>query len=303
MSRLGIERTTGLVCAGPNYACYPVWPLPILSSTKLIESPQDFQSIPINDDAAAHGWLFYEYSFDPVSRIRRGRLFQHLGNSDSQDSLVEVHPVIASEARGPTQLRKTVNPFIECTDLLNIPNRGEGLQLAIGMAGAYSLWRIVQTEKLISNDVMVTLRAESAFDILPSLDTSKMTPHSVPLIKKALERVLDAAYKELPTSVVDQCRNAATVVVSHWLQQLQGTLQATYDDLGKCVNAVQSHFKSPEQPRHLLCSALEIINKLHPRVKDNEARRMDLRPVSDADAELSVRVLGFVIREVGWALI
>ncbi len=301
MSRLGIERSTGLIYAGPNDVRYPVWPLPILSSATLIESPQNFQSIPINYDSSSFGWLFYEYSFDPVSRIRRGRLFQHQGNSDAEETLVEVHPAIASEAALSTFTRKPLNLFIACSELLNQPNRGEGLQLAIGVTGAYSLWRIVQTEKLLSNDVMVTLRAESAFAILPTLDTSKMTPHSVPLVKSALERVLDAAYKELPTSVVDQCRNAATVLAAHWLQQLQDTTQATNDDLGKCISAIQSHFKAPNQPRHMLCAALEIINKLHPRGKDNESRRMELRPVTDSDAELAVHALGFVIREVGWA--
>jgi hypothetical protein len=301
MSRLGIERSSGLVYSGPNDARYPVWPLPILSSAKLIESPQDFQSIPVSYDAASFTWLFYEYSFDPVSRIRRGRLFQHHGNSDSEVTFVEVHPAIASEAALSTFTRKPLNLFIACSELLNKPSRGEGLQLAIGVAGAYSLWRVVQTEKLISNDVMVTLRAESAFDILPALDISKMTPQSVPLVKKALERVLDAAYKELPTSVVDQCRNAATVVVAHWLQQLQDSPQATDDDLGKCISTIQAHFKLTNQPRNMLYAALEIINKLHPRGKDNEARRMDLRPVSDSDAELAVHALGFVIREVGWA--
>jgi len=70
-------------------------------------------------------------------------------------------------------------------------------------------------------------------------------------------------------------------------------------DLGEWIKAVKNHFQ--DRPKHALCSALEIVNKLHPRGKDNELVKLDLRPVTEGDAELAVHAIGFVLREVGWA--
>jgi hypothetical protein len=51
-----------------------------------------------------------------------------------------------------------------------------------------------------------------------------------------------------------------------------------------------------------LLSALSVVNLLHPRGKDNEVERYELRPVHDGDAELAVHAVGFVLREIGWTL-
>ncbi|MFZ6849316.1 hypothetical protein [Undibacterium sp. RuRC25W] len=37
------------------------------------------------------------------------------------------------------------------------------------------------------------------------------------------------------------------------------------------------------------------------QVKDNELEKMQLRAVTEEDAELAVNALGFVILEIGWA--
>jgi hypothetical protein len=302
MSRLGFDRTTGFVYEGRGDPIYPTWPLPVLSQATLIESPGDFEKIPSNFESQPFTWMFREDSFDPVSRIRRGRVFQKFGSQGWESIKVEAHPAIRSDIQLVThdgKVRKDLSVYIECTDLLNKANKGEGMRLAIGVSGGYSLWRIVQSECTANLDVLVTLRAESAFGILPELETSKIHPTSLSSVVSALGRVLDAAYRELPTSVVDQCRNAATVIVSRWMYQQSNIDKPIEKDLGAWIRSIQDHFK--ERPKHALVSALEIINKLHPRGKDNELVRHDLRPVTDGDAEIAVNAIGFVLREIGWA--
>ena len=83
------------------------------------------------------------------------------------------------------------------------------------------------------------------------------------------------------------------------MQQETNSDKPVEQDLGAWIKAVQKHHV--EKPRVALCSALEIINKLHPRGKANEAMRLDLRPVTEGDAELAVHAVAFVIREIGWA--
>ncbi|WP_423680469.1 hypothetical protein [Undibacterium sp. WLHG33] len=302
MSRLGFDKETGMVYEGRGDPSYPIWPTPVLAQATLIESPTCFKLLPHNFETNPFAWMFREDSFDPVSRVRRGRLFQKFGNSGWENTQVEVHPALSSDMRSvgsSGRVNKTLGLFIECTELLSKPNKGEGARLAIGGVSAFSLWRIIQTERTVNQDVLVTLRAESAFGILPDLDLSKINPESIKRISSAIARVLDAAYRELPTSVVDQCRNAATVLISRWMYQETSSEQQEEKDLGAWINTVRNHFK--ERPKIALCSALDIISKLHPRGKDNELEKMQLRAVTDEDAEFAVHTLGFIIREIGWS--
>ncbi|WP_244859798.1 hypothetical protein [Nitrosospira sp. NRS527] len=273
----------------------------MVSQTTLVEAPADLKKIPHSFDSDPFTWMFREDSFDPVSRIRRGRLFQKLGNQGWESVVVEAHPAIFSEIRAiatADKPSKSLSVYAECTELLNKANRGEGMRLAIGVSSAYSLWRIVQTEYSVNRDILVTLRSESAFGILPDIDTSKIHPGNLPGVQSAIDRVLNAAYRELPSSVVDQCRNAATVIISRWMHQQTNSSTPAEKDLGDWIKVIENHFK--DKPKVALCSALKIINRLHPRGKDNEKVLRDLRQITEDDAELTVYAIGFIIREIRW---
>lgn len=302
MSRLGIERTTGLVYEGRGDPTFPAWPTPVVSQATLIESPADLKNLPGSLDHDPFSWMFRESSFDPVSRVRRGLLFQKMGNVGWESTWVEGHPASSTDQRiinneGP-RLRKELSIYSECSDLLNRHRNGEGMRLAIGGRDGHSLWKILQTERTVNLDVMVTLRAESSFGILPALDKSKISPVDLPKVEAALTRVLDAAYRELPSSVVDQCRNAICVVATRWAQMSVEDERNPFPDLGQLITGIS--LKHPQ--RKALLSALEIVNRLHPRGKDNEVERLELRPVHDGDAELAVHAVAFVLREIGWAI-
>lgn len=302
MSRLGIERTTGLVYEGRGDPTFPAWPTPIVSQATLIEKPGDIQGLPSSLDIDPFSWMFRESSFDPVSRVRRGLLFQKMGNAGWESVVVEGHPASSTDQHmirdvGP-RLRKELSVYMECSNLLNTHRKGEGMRLAIGSKDGHSLWKILQTERTVNLDVLVTLRAESVFGILPTLDKGKIAPDALSRVEAALSRVLDAAYRELPTSVVDHCRNAACVVVTSWAKMTEEMDKSQHPDLGQLIKKMEAKFPQNKA----LHSALDVINRLHPRGKDNEVARLDLRAVNDGDAELAVHAIAFVLREIGWAL-
>ncbi|MDO3617947.1 hypothetical protein Q3O97_19050 [Ralstonia pseudosolanacearum] len=301
MSRLGIEHQNGLIYEGRDNPSNLAVPTPMVSQCALIESPADLRKLPQGIDSDPFRWVFREDSFDPVSRIRRGRVFQHFTGNNRELVSVNAHPFLPSDlSRGSSggRLQKEMTVFIHCTQLLSRHDRGEGLQLAIGHAGAYSLWRILQTELTVSQDVLVTLRAESAYGVMPALDSAQIPDDSRQSVTEAYERVMNVAYRDSPTSVVDQCRNLCAVLVARWLRQLTGDDTALHEDLGRCISAVQSHFG--DKGHRLVRASLETVNLLHPRGKENERERYSLRAVSNADAELALYATGFVIREIGW---
>lgn len=302
MSRLGIDIDTGLVYEGREGPTHPVWPTPPVCNATLIEVPSDIQKIPRNFSSDPFSWIFVETSFDFSARIRRGKLYQNFGNVSREEMRVEAHPAVHSDlikaANNGWRVLKSLTVYTECTQLLSRHNKGEGLRLMLGLSDAASSWKIVQVERSIEADILLTLRSESALGILPELDKSRISPQSFGSVKSAYDRALDAAYRELPTSVVDQCRNAAVVCVSRWMQQLVGCSSPIEQDLGTWIKAVKNHFGDNE--KIALRSALEIINKLHPRGKDNERHKMSLRVVDENDAVFAVHALGFVLREIGW---
>jgi len=300
MARLGFDRRTGLVYEGMDGPTHPVWPTPALSQATLIEGPADLQRIPSDFDGL--GWAFIDGSFDPGSRVRRGRLFQKFGPVSWEPTQVEAHPAINSDllkaANNGGRVSKELSVYYECTDLLQRRNRGEGLQLALGRKDGHSLWRILQTERIASGDVLVTLRAESVFGVISELDSTQIATNSLPGVQAALNRVVNSAYRELPQSVVDHCRNAAVMLISRWMQKVTSSANPIEQDLGQWINAVRRQFGEGE--RVALRSALETINRLHPRGKDNESFKHSLRQIDELDAEYALHALGFVIREVNW---
>lgn len=302
MSRLGIDINTGLVYEGRTGPTHPVWPTPPVCSATLIETPSDLQKIPRSFSSNPFGWVFVETSFDFGTRVRRGRLYQNFGNTNREMVQVEAHPALHSDlikaANNGWHVSKDLTVYIEATDLLLRENKGVGLRMVLGQADACSIWKIVQVERSLGSDVVLVLRAESALGVLPELDPTRISPSSFASIKSAYDRALDAAYRELPTSVVDQCRNAAVVFISRWMQQQDGSQAPTEKDLGAWIKAIQNRFGDKEMVA--LRSALEIIARLHSRGKDNERHKMSLRTVEEDDAELAVHALGFVLRELDW---
>jgi hypothetical protein len=85
---------------------------------------------------------------------------------------------------------------------------------------------------------MVTLKSLSAFGILPAIHLAKVPEEFKQAISRAIERVLDPAFRETPISVIDHCRNAMAVLLSRWLVA-QGHDQSIFgDDLGKIASVV-----------------------------------------------------------------
>lgn len=303
MSRLGIDINSGLVYEGRSSPTHPVWPTPPVCNATLIESPGDFRGVPRSFSNDPFGWVFVETSFDFGTRIRRGRLYQNFTNIDREAMPVEAHPAVHSDlikaANNNWRVSKELTVYIECKNLLARRNRGVGARLVLGQIDACSTWKIVQVERSIESDVVVTLRAESALGALPELDRSRIEPSSFASVESAYDRVLDAAYRELPTSVVDQCRNAVVVFVSRWMQHEEGSLSPTEKDLGEWVKAIVARYG--EKEKIALRSALEIIARLHSRGKDNERYKMSLREVEEDDAAMAIHAVGFILREIGWA--
>lgn len=70
---IGIDTNTWLVYEGVSNYGHGVWPTPVLTAATLIQAETDWDRIPRSQIVEESKLIFREDSFDPVSRIRRGR--------------------------------------------------------------------------------------------------------------------------------------------------------------------------------------------------------------------------------------
>jgi len=193
------------------------------------------------------------------------------------------------------QFTKGLFTYQPCQLLVARADRGLGTVLALGAGRASSSWRVIQAEVLVDDDILVSLKALSAFGILPALAHEKVPEGQRQSVLRAIDRVLDAAFRESPISIIDHCRNAAQVVLSSWMVQGGEEEKIMGKDLDAVCKAVERFNKVAAR------DAANIVRLLHSRGKANKQETENLRLAVEEDAELSVQALGFLLREVGWA--
>ena len=289
----------GLVYDGDGNFFRAIHPIPVLTRASCDWIPESCE-----DSAHSAPMIFREDSFDPITRIRRGRLYHrdtqqgaktlpaenvhnypfgpHIGITDGQwgaDSWYTPYTPYTPSAKG------------RASDKL-------GSQVQLGNGGVETVWRVVQTERILSYDILFTLRAVSFLGSLPriadTIESLQRKPVDAQSIQAALDQVVDAFHAQQPQPLADVCREATRAVLAAWIGGL-----AEAKDLGEVIPKV------PED-QSLLRRAAYIINRLHPRGKSAEKERQArmgnaLRPVVDEDAETCVNLLGLIVREIGWA--
>ena len=297
---LGIDQQTGLVYEGADGPDLPVFPPPSVTLATLIQEPADWQRLPADLHSGHTAWVFREDSFDAVSRTRRGRLYQPWANTRPYEFRVAPNAYdIASSRRAGSDGRipRLLYRYQPCSTLLQMTHQGQSQTLALGNPRAASAWLIVQTEVLASQDVMVTLKAKTAFGLLPEIDEAQVPQEYRADVAKVIDATLDAAFRAPAASVIDHCRDALQVILSRWLAKKNNTVNVLTLDLGKVALAFD------KQGANLLCvnRLADMVAKLHARAKTNQQVEWGGRPPVEEDAELALQCLSFAIREIGWA--
>lgn len=295
---IGYEPDTGHVYEGGGQPVYACTPAPVLMQAKLVETPEDMNTLPQGLSTTPLNWVFREESFDAVTRVRRGRLYEPYPDSQPSYVMTRGHPSnVFSSFRDGDQLQKRLFRYWPCLSLLGKARGGNGLVLAIGQARGWSTWRITQVEQALSDEVLITLKSLSTFGFLPELRADLVPKEHLQAVQRAIERVLDAAHREGPISVIDHCRNAAVVLLGRWMIAKGEAQQFLTTDLSAIARKLR------DDPYRMTASAgvAEMLARLHVRGKANEQESKGLRLAQEEDGHAAVHSVGFLLREIGWA--
>lgn len=202
MEYLGFERQTGAVYEGQPDHGYRVIPPPHLSPIRFLS---DGKVPPINhygDGLATE--LFREDDFDPVTKLRRGRVFKfgfsHLRQWHVFDPYRQTLPVV-QWAKGIAQ--EISLPTYEGRDLPEFKDVPAHLlpTVVIGWYPHFTFWKIVSIECNLVGTPVLSLRAKHSLGDTPELLMEKIDDIMRVPLSEALGKVEASVNRLSPTEI------------------------------------------------------------------------------------------------------
>lgn len=293
MTYLCVDLANELIYEGANSGIgRGIWPTPVVTQAALnSEGKNPLDEIKNSFHSFSYRTVFREDFYDPISGIRRGRLY----DIESERALWQVtrHPADATEGAGLSVLKKELRVFKShhiSIDQLREPRR---ISIVLGTEELPSLWHLFHLERLYSGDQQIYIRPVAGPSFLEPLDIEKVPTELRQRFLAEYRALSEDYYKANPESVIDHCRDLAVVILQTKFSLLGKS--SNEDDLAKLIAGLKT---LDEVGNRLFRSAAFLVNGLHVRRKPNEAIRYNFRAVTIGDAELAVACVNFLIREV-----
>jgi HEPN domain-containing protein len=294
-SVLGISSYGFIFEGDSEYGAHLVWPLPVMTLAKFVGESEDILA-PASGNEHPH-YYFREDFFDPVSRIRRGRFYNATGGANGWRVMQSLNVFIPGRIETDGLINITASSYRPYW-LSNDRNAEKDL-VVLGKSNAFSIWTIIGIEAISTGEELVTLRARQSLGALPDVYWTKIPIDHRNKVEESIKTLADDYRRAGPESVIDRAREAATAILSAYLQS-KGDNSASGKDLNDLVKKLVASAK-PNEQRILACSA-EIAQRLHTRGKNAAKEQFDdLRPIREQDAELAVQCVGVMLCDLRWA--
>jgi hypothetical protein len=294
MSFLGICQNTQKIYEGNYSHGYPVTYNTLLAPVAFVGMDGEVASeYSRKTQGDFPEWIFREDYFDPITKIRRGRVYQAHGHQPYtwhvQDNGRNDLP---TESWSGGTAQKTDVVFYQRSGLTQLRNATQYPSVIIGKDPFITIWRIIDIEYSITDTPMLTLKSFRSFGAIPRMIENNIAPDIKMALLTALEKVENSSNRLGPTDVVDRCRDSLSIVFGY----LGGDRGK---DLGKAIEAFEK--RNGNRQESLVSWSGRIVNRLHPRGKPNEQHNKGLRDLTEEDAQLALRCLWLVLVEQGWA--
>ena len=277
----------GIVYEGNRHQLWTLYPTPLIS--RAVCAFIEGQNL-----------VFREDSFDPMTRIRRGRFYRLCGERSGKWKASSVSNGLYGSLVGISSDIFDEDYSFE----LALIQKDKVIRkeiVRIGEGNAMTAWHVVGVEQNIFGQQVYTLRAQSLLGVLPELSDVPLDRENGPVeqgkitqVRVSLNQLTDIYHRFQPVPTVDAARETTRVILAAWIGS-----KANCQDLGGVINLIPKEMS-------MLCSAAYIVNRLHPRTKTSEQetqaeKGITLREPTEDDAQTSVHLVGMMLREIGWA--
>lgn len=301
MSRmLGINESQGLIYEGDSsYGVHLVWPTPVLTRAAFFDSTaKEFSS---SGTYCPVKFTFREDSFDPVSRVRRGRFYKNSGSSGVRwyalpNPLVTIQRTSEVDSNG--LLAISVVDYYPCILSTELNSLGISFPVVVlGNGKSSSIWTIISVEAGLTGEELVTLKSRQSLGALPELNFEKLRELKGESIQEALQTLEDDYHLASPESVVDRANEAATRILNVFLGSKGRSGQ---DSLHKAIT--EAGKLDAKDKKVIVGNAADVVRLLHGRTKYAVQRDKNTRDVREQDAELAMQCIGVMLCDLGWAV-
>ncbi|MEQ8322071.1 MAG: hypothetical protein RH946_17545 [Rhodospirillales bacterium] len=292
MLTIGIDSNSGLLYEGTGvYNGRAVWPLPFISQACITYASDGLLKAENSSIHDAKGLRFREDYFDPISRIRRGRFYTaSTGGAQPAEWHVQPHPATPLE-NVPTDRSGIVKRLYTFHNIPNwetyLDDRKEQPLVLLGAGESFTVWSVVDVERIATGEDLVTLKARRSFGILPVVDYAIIGKEFREPLRECLDALIDEARRASPTSVIDRARDAASQAL---LIHYKGKVNK---DLGELAKRIEG------DGLIIAACASKIIARLHARAKPAERSKRELLSIREQDAELAIQCVGTILCELG----
>lgn len=312
---IGVDENTALHYEGsPTLYGHAIWPTPFLSIASHIGTFANWTRSTHVSNLQNAEMVFREDFFDPVARIRRGRLYTRSTAANPATWHVQRHPAYSARGQsnmsGPnTIVGQDANGFIQ-TRLITFvswtasesffANRRNAV-LILGFADRVASHTILDVERLANGEELITVRTRASLGILPELIESAIPEAFSALALEQYEKAANAAFRDDAESVVDRCREAAAAAL---IAERSQFVEPNSTNLGKDLGDLANFFTTPQfgekGGRVILSNSARIIARMHARSKSSERVNKGHGALTEGDAECALSLLGTIYRELGW---
>ena len=282
---IGIDKETGVfheLVSGTN--AIPYSKPPVITSAKFIQEKNSEAKASGKNEC--NGYKFREDSFDPTTRIRRGRFY--IATPKIEEECYVYPPVESGQPLHRTprrlytfQVDSIWHKFIQKKNKLPL--------VYLGIEERFTVWEIISVEAISTGEDLVTLKGRNSFGILPDLDESKVTSEVYKSLSDSLSTIASEVHTASPSSLIHSIRDIALDLLTTYVSPPN-----KLDDVAKLAN------KLNEQQKFVASWASHIIAKLHSRAKSNERKARNFRPISPSDSHLAIECLILLMKELNY---
>jgi hypothetical protein len=203
------------------------------------------------------------------------------------------HPVYGTSGSLMTQSEGLTERFLYVYDQHQLAGSTQ-IPKFVALGSPDSLRRVLSCERMITGEYLFTIKARHALGVLPEVNSDAVPPSGREKVIALLDKLVDAAYRGSPDSIIDRAGDTAQWCLATWLVSRSNDDSLFKKDFSQLIAKVKA------EPRLIIPQAAEILRMLHVRVKPNAEERYGSRPVTEDDAELALRAVGILIREFDW---
>ena len=294
MKTIGVDPDNFLVYEGSGRFGHAVWPTPELMPATIADESSDELKPKHNNDLYLMPYIFIDDGYDPVSRVRKGRIyeksemqpnswnvFQHPA-TPYYPSDIKVHPKSLA-----TFMRFNFYPKLKVLDI-EVP------LIMLGSNEHFTIWSVIDIEASISGEAILFLKARKTIGVLPKINYDAIDEKYHAQIKDKLDRLADDIHKAGPDSIVDRAREAASALINAYLLE-QGHI-SKHKDLGKLAKPLRELSN-----KRIASNCAETLAIFHSRTKHSEQENRTLRKIIEADAEYAIQSVVTILSEIGWS--